>query len=359
MLYFLLCIHLCVGSQIPVQDCTALQGMSLDGNYVLTKNIDCRGVDFVPVGTATAPFTGGFDGGFFTISSLSITQLGQSYVGLFGNVYGATIKNVAITLAKINGNAYTGVLAGLANATTISNVVVSGNLLCGPYGGGLVGVFALGKIMNASAAVTVISNGATAGGLVGAVISSNIMRCATTGTTSASCQDPGRPVGGLVGSINGTKDLLSFITESSATGAVSAACTFVGGLVGSADSRTTVQNCYSTSAVSSSSDNLQSPGGIFGSANGALLVFGFYAGKSSCKATSFCYSGGLYGCYSGTAPGSSMYSYYNSDLTAQVSCGGPGNTTAQMMETVTYENWDFQTTWGIHPNKSYPYLLLE
>jgi len=342
---------------VVISDCSSLQQISsaLNGDFYVTTNIDCRGDEFVPIGNASAPFTGTFDGMGHTISGLSIMQMQSDYVALFGFVVQAKIHNVAIS-ARVNGNSYVGVLAGLCNSSQISNVTVSGTVMGGMYGGGLAGAFLFGKLVNCTSSVTTISNGGQAGGLVGAAASVIIMRCSSSGTTSATCQNPSSfYVGGLVGSINGSKDELSFITESSATGAVGSTCNWAGGIAGSADTFTSIQNCYSTSDVLASSSSYQSPGGLVGNPIGSFVVFSYYAGKSSCQSSN-CNAGGLFSCWQSSA--SVLYSYYDANRTSD-DCSRPGNTTQQMMLQATYQNWDFDQTWGIHENVSYPYLLLQ
>jgi len=353
MIWFLL-IELCMGAA-PITDCASLQQMGLLDAYTLTKSIDCRGFDFKPIGSPTQPFAGSFDGNFHTISNLAISQLEVNNVGLFGSVVGGRISNLVISGAKVNGGMYAGVLAGTANTTSISNVSVSGNVICGVYGGGLVGVFSMGKLVNCSSSVVVISNGGAAGGLAGAIISSNLMRCNATGTVSAVCQDQNFNVGGLAGSINGSKDQASFVVESSSSGPVSANCNWVGGLFGSSDAHTTMENCYSTAAVKSSSDAIPSPGGMVGSANGAFLVFSYFGGSSICESTSICYGGGLFGCWIGLS-GSTVFSYFDATKTASRCLQDQGHNSQDMMMQATYENWDFSDTWNILEKKTYPFL---
>ena len=59
-----------------------------------------------PVGTSSAPFKGILDGNGKTISGLWINRSNTSYVGLFGYCNGATIKNLTIKDAEINGRYY-------------------------------------------------------------------------------------------------------------------------------------------------------------------------------------------------------------------------------------------------------------
>jgi len=57
----------------------------LDGSFILLQDIDLGGIDWVPVGTKSAPFTGKFNGNNYTISNFTITQnTADGDMGMFG-----------------------------------------------------------------------------------------------------------------------------------------------------------------------------------------------------------------------------------------------------------------------------------
>ncbi len=102
----------------PINSAAALQAIAddLDGDYILTGNIDLNGVNFKPIGTVDAPFTGTFDGDGYTISNLTLDS-DDNFQGLFG-VNNGTIRNVKMdSTCSIGGNAYVGAIAG-KNAST-------------------------------------------------------------------------------------------------------------------------------------------------------------------------------------------------------------------------------------------------
>lgn len=97
-----------------ISNCQELQSIEddLDGIYNLTGNIDCSSVvDFQPI-AVNSLFTGTLNGNGFKISNLTISyfkkyEKGDYYsqnVGLFGSLYGATIKNLTIVDSNFNAS---------------------------------------------------------------------------------------------------------------------------------------------------------------------------------------------------------------------------------------------------------------
>jgi hypothetical protein len=120
-----------------ISDLQAIQN-NLSGDYVLGADIDAAGFNFTPIGSASNPFTGTFDGQGHTIDQLHTTTT-QSYIGLFGYV-GQTgiIRDVNLTNVNITsstGIARTGIgaIAGW-NEGTISNSTSSGVVGSSPSG---------------------------------------------------------------------------------------------------------------------------------------------------------------------------------------------------------------------------------
>jgi hypothetical protein len=194
----LLLVHIArADGQITINDCEELQlignddGYGLDDNYVLGGNIDCSDTPnwdesdgFEPIGTDyERAFTGIFDGAGHTISDLTIRRSGEMYVGLFGYINSATIKNLNLKDAKITGQAYIGSLVGTAagesliqavsavNTADDTGVFAIGDGDGGAYAGGLLGVLgAFSSLQDSFARTTVTSLGesvAKIGGLIG------------------------------------------------------------------------------------------------------------------------------------------------------------------------------------------------
>ena len=103
---------------------------------VLTDDIDLAGVEWTPIGNASAKFSGTFDGNGKTISNLKITRglenIGaNSYIGLFGvTTSSAVLKNFTVNNADVSGSLNVAVVLGGGGGAEakISNVHVSGKI---------------------------------------------------------------------------------------------------------------------------------------------------------------------------------------------------------------------------------------
>lgn len=113
---------------------TLVNNNVLTTEYVkLNADIDCTGkTDFAPIGNGTEPFQGNLDGNGKTIGNLSMTDVDDEKVGLFGYNSG-TIKNLTLSGCTISGgngsDNFIGVLVGQNNGTidgcTVINSIVS------------------------------------------------------------------------------------------------------------------------------------------------------------------------------------------------------------------------------------------
>ncbi|RDU94656.1 filamentous hemagglutinin N-terminal domain-containing protein [Trinickia dinghuensis] len=210
-----------------VNSFTDLQNVSqnLAGNYALGKNLDDGGGHFTPIGNATTPFSGQFDGMGHTINHILIMPVYPApYAsaplpsGLFGVIGNAgVVRNLSLTNSQSSPVNYVytmspgGLLAGI-NQGHIANVFVSGTLTAWDFSilGGLVGQN-LGLIERSAANVTVSGETSDLGGLVGDN-GGKIAQCYSTGWVQG-IDHPSMP-GGLVAYNSGT------ISQSFVTGAV-------------------------------------------------------------------------------------------------------------------------------------------
>lgn len=123
-----------------------------------------------PVGTPSAPFNGILDGNGKTISGLWINRSNTSYVGLFGYCNEATIKNLTIKDAEINGKTYVGVISGYDynynKEGGVSNCILSGKVNGVKNVGGCTGYTYKGFFNGISSSVDIIGGDYT-GGIAG------------------------------------------------------------------------------------------------------------------------------------------------------------------------------------------------
>ncbi len=254
-----------------VSDCTGLQAINDDllRNYVLTADIDCTGVDFVPMGDHHNPFSGIFDGGGHVIRNLSINIETGDSAGLFAFVEEATIENVRIVGAtQTGGGNRSGILAGEVYASTISNVgiedfhmasdsisigglvgypsgstiskvyVSSGTVVASTYVGGVVGILDSGSMTDISSASVTVTGSDVVGGLIGEFYAGNGDATLTNGYADAAVTG-GNQQGGAIGRMfaGHTCAMSNVFSVGNVSGPTSP-----GGLVGKKDSGCTIVN---------------------------------------------------------------------------------------------------------------------
>ena len=393
----------------------------VDKHFALANDIDLSaylsesgagyngGAGWIPIGdwSYENAFYGDFNGNGHTINGLFMdwSSDGDNSAGLFGGIIGASVRNLALSNVDVSGPYEIGGLAGYAQASAITNVVISGTVtgtlseseadsariggLIGilysecsitnahssvqvegtPYSyeiGGLVGLSRSGcAIINSSAAGS--TSGYTyVGGLVGyngddSVIAGSRSESAVTGTST---------IGGLAGENNNSVILNSFaagnvsghdssgglvgcnfysrISGSYAVGDVATSggdCT--GGLVGSNNYNSEIANSYARGAV----NGVKVIGGLVASNAGGSTVFHSYATGPVTGAT--LHVGGLIG-----------YNYMGGPVTDSYYFQPPENyigtfsTEEAMKLASTYATWDFDDIWGIQTelNSGFPFL---
>ena len=163
-------------------------------------------------------FCGTFDGQGHTVRGIRIYKAGTTnaddYQGLFGETWGATIKNVILADARITGKQNVGGIAGyitknnnqggiVENCRVGSDVTIHAVANYASYHGGVVGICNGGTIRGCvSAATLTMANGLTDilyyGGIVGFLIG-NISDCLAIGTTVPAVNNL---YGAIVGYVN-------------------------------------------------------------------------------------------------------------------------------------------------------------
>ena len=93
-----------------------------------------------PIGnSSSAAFKGILDGNGKKISGLWINRSNLDYVGLFGYMIGATVKDLTIVANTLVGNDYVGGLSGFCENLNLSNISFSGKIQGGSNVGGIIG----------------------------------------------------------------------------------------------------------------------------------------------------------------------------------------------------------------------------
>ena len=173
-----------------------------DYTIKLTKNLDLNGTEWTPIGTkgTSNVFKGTFDGNGTTISNLKVS--GGTYVALFGETSGATIKDLTVT-GEVSGEDAAGIVAK-ATDTTITNCVSKVNVTA--TAGKAAGISAsfggtITKCENRGTVATVVAQ--PAGGLVAWCNAAVIENCHNYGSVTAGAQGAldSAQAGGLCGNL--------------------------------------------------------------------------------------------------------------------------------------------------------------
>lgn len=176
------------------------------------------------------------------------------------------------------------------------------------------------------------------GALVGRNDNSSIIKCFSSGEISGEWN---------IGMLSGTSANGSIIEECYSAGEIYGV-RYVGGLVG-----------YNNATLNSSYSNA----GLFGGpwkSGGLVGINHEYGIINDSYSTGFVDNsgsdhGGLVG--DTVEGGATSRSYWNTETSEQdVSAGGEGKTTAEMIDSVTFTDWNFDNTWSIVAGESYPYL---
>lgn len=256
----------------------------LDAHYLLVCDISFGNdpVNWNPIGTIEAPFTGVFDGNGYSINNLSvIVSTGSNQTaGLFGAVTNGKINNLKLSNGSVqlttSGNGYAGSIAGFVSGSEI--LECSSNL-----------------------SVSLKTTGEKAysycGGIVGYATDSSLSKCVNNGTISSEARSSASSwvyaydyVGGIIGyatkskvnDCTNTGDCSTYAYGQTSKGSVYShifVYGYVGGVVGTTDS--SVQNCHNIGTISGGTTTYTSTstkahsgrvliGGIAGSGTGTI-----------------------------------------------------------------------------------------
>ena len=275
---------------------------------VMDENDDYwnSGSGWSPIGSTSTPFTGTFEGNGHVINNLTINRPSTDYVGLFGYINGADIRQLGLsgslmsvtgddrvgglagyvadnnrltdiyTTGSITGDTYyVGGLAGLVNSNNqIRNAYNTGAVTgSGEYVGGLLGLVGSGNEISAIYNTGAVIGKASVGGLAGYVRDSNSINAIyNSGPVSGSDY-----VGGLAGRIGSNNQISNGYNTGSAIGSGS----YIGGLLGYVDSDSQISNSFSSGFVSGKYSS--SVGGLVGTAinSSSIIINSYWATDSS------------------------------------------------------------------------------
>ncbi len=266
VLYVFLWIVLCgfvSAVNVEIYDCDDLQNMNqnLSGSYELANDIDCsatrtwgEGKGFNPIGNLSERFTGYFDGKNHLITGLYMNR-SESYIGLFGYVQHATIKNVGFIDVAIYADPSSGddigALIGRAEWVNVTNSYSSGLVKGRSNVGGLIGSLYDYEVRNSHSNATVIGSYMYVGGLVGSFTGS-IIDSYAIGTV-----DSPYYAAGLIGKAGKGNSGNNLVYNCSAAGDVSRRyynCSHhCGGLIGTSE-EIMVEKSYATGDVNAKPD---------------------------------------------------------------------------------------------------------
>lgn len=236
------------------------------------------GQGWEPIGVESAPFKGVFDGNGKTISGFSITRSSTDYVGFFGYISGATVKNLTIE-GPVTGHQYVGAFVGFGSGNnTLTGLTHNGTITAYGTAGHIVGQYS-GTMNNVTATGHVTSTNGYAGGIIGyhSTTGKIISNVQMTGNVTSN----GESVGGITGFSKATINNVTFsgevygsqyvggiagkteasITEATVSGSVRNSADYVGGICGFSMGNGAMTHCYSYCDVIGTGDYV---GGIIG-----------------------------------------------------------------------------------------------
>lgn len=176
-------------------------------SFILGHDIDLGMKEWTPIGNASSPFKGIFDGNGCTVKQLQISS--GNYAGLFGYTSGGIIKNLTIDVAEIFGAEYVAALSGYlgssASGIKVSHINVSGNRYVGGIAGYQTSAISESCVeyigitcdrVNESVPYSISYLGNNAGGIAG-MADADIINCRVFHAVVSSYRD----VGGIAGNI--------------------------------------------------------------------------------------------------------------------------------------------------------------
>ncbi len=238
----------------------------------LLNDIDLSQIAWTPIGTSGSVTYGGiFDGNNKTIT-LSAANESSNYIGLFGYVKSADIKDLTVA-GSVAGKSYVGGIAGSAADTNIENCANNATVTGISYRvGGIAGNTSGSTAITGCANSGNVTGEYNVGGIVGYYNSSGtISNCANTGNVTATSASTASAysVGGVAGNIYAA----STLDQCYNSGAVRGGVMNVGGVAGYLNNAATKwTNSYNTGSVTRETTGSARTGGVVGYTNNAACT---------------------------------------------------------------------------------------
>lgn len=314
----------------------------LGASFRLINNIDLnqppwnQGEGWVPIGTISVPFTGSFDGDMFEISNLYINRPDNWYVGVFGFLTGAVVKNVFVSNTHVTGAVMVGSIGGKGNYGTLFENIHVNN-------------------------ATIFVTDRYSGGLIGGMDDCTVRRCSSSGSNTYVGSD-WNFIGGLIGGVtSSTTNQGNLIEESfSKSKLFSSSHNSYGGLLGVTWVKTEIRNCYSRGSIIGNGDFV---GGFLGEVGEgySLNVSNNYSTTKVLSNASNVH--GFIGFLREGNFDGNFWDYESSGQNYDPVATGKSSSQMKMEETFQNEGWNFNDIWTIDTfgiiNQGYPFLKYE
>lgn len=258
---------------------------------VLTSAGELNGtpsMTWTPIGNASKPYAGTFEGQNYSISGLYTNTSSTSLIGFFGDASGATIQNLCIKDSYFCGNEHVAGICGSANNARFAKCSNYSKIKGTNYVGGIVGDTEGGCSIDNCCNYGKISGTNNIGGIVGddfddGISSRRIYLCINQGVISgSSC------VGGIIGKSckYAIRDCANYATITGSGSWIGGICGYTSEVSYSTTSYTyyeysTIANCLNVSSVTGSTS-----GSIVGSLHSGTTITNCYF-DSSKKSNAF------------------------------------------------------------------------
>ena len=219
--------------------------------------------DWYPIGSASAPYTGKFDGNGKVISGLKIVGSDQAEQGFFGAIGGnGEVRNLTVsgTVAVSGEGAVSiGGIAGTAEGR-ILGCTFEGSVSGHSQVGGIVGCIGSQGMVTQCRNRADLKGSRQIGGIAGANSYGNIYYCVNQGSIG---DDDASCVGGIAGDTQNYAVIIGCYNTGAVTGSSD-----VGGISGKVSAASAPQGCYNIGPVTGE----RNTGGVLGSMSGTDYI---------------------------------------------------------------------------------------